>query len=1309
MTHPRIHRTTVYPSQMTELDIFTKINDAIRMLASHHNSTRWTKHLGALLVPELIDGVVCQSTDLYAFARREVLETLALVVNPRKRQGCPDSARVFAKLLASDDYAPGRDVHVPEGTPSSLVAFWRAAESDGDAPAMRQAVEGLVYATALAEDGKPHVKLEDVVKCLKNAKSSFGEISRDVRTNAIEFQSDSGKAKFEHRLEGVIDDYASGYGEAAPGKRVAALEINITDGSQTSGVSKSQVVFWRRGISFRYAFEDSPDEPIFVDLSYATCLRAVSATAETGIVALGVREKPRGFGTSDTFDAEDDRWITFKFGPAQFAQAKAFLMKAAAEYPNAFGGERRHSFIAHAPASPKVSKGVMYDVAAPPKDLARVRIGGRDRTLDMNPISTCQTDLTSPRTMEALPANLPAPSPEPVFLTARTSTPKHLDDAILDSVDTLDDPLSPSPSPSQSPKASKGISYRGSPSPSPRSPSPTPSPTPSPPLRQMATRTRQKAGRTEPAPAEPEAPRRSTRFTKSEHKTTKAPKATAKAHPKAPPKAAPKATRTTRTTRMTKLIVEEHECAAAEAPAPSNAPKTSDGKPMLMKRKLGCPAKKVADDVKPTTETRPPLSVQDELDPPAKKTRGRLRKQPVEQKAEAPLAELAPAPQLVKKKAGRGKAKQMEARAAVATTDDIEDFGLGNMEVRDDMISPRVQDGEPAAEPSFLSPKAADASRRNVFARGKAGKKKTMLRRDRSKSPYVPPVATRVLPSSPAASISPVVSMREKEVTPAVAVAALLRPSPARTPVTAPKKKSMLKAKGCETPQSQVSKGVARSLHRKAPPTNITVVAAADESEDEDDMKVPAAKVTVVKALAAKKKSLLSELKVAPRTFVKKKREPKPHPVVESESESEPTPDSATISDSMEEDAVDDNGEKYVQVEAREAPASHSDSGETENEKNLFKNELKSSPFKMIAEIFCGSDENVGDVGEIEDCHEVGLKSHGRVEDSAKRTTPASRVSSKRNEPFLPSPRVAASPPAQLPQLPQTDPLDETEQRAHRAATAESDAWTSMEVPTLFKLSEKASSGEEKRKWEIILEIVLARKTGGTPSHGSPAPAPSKATKRVFPAADTLIDLLGDPQVTKKRKICISSEVEDDEPSAQSEQDGDEPECDDEMAALEKRLRTMRTTGKERAELEIAALCKTFKEETMRDVYAVEVDAQNANAQVAQLFEKTEAAAKGRLGDVVETVTAARETFVTALSDAKSDLSDVAQVNKQEKELAIADAEAIHEQVVKRADKIKTRATKKATELAKVIKKKRKDAASGNSLKSLLLRLAENL
>ena len=74
-------------------------------------------------------------------------------------------------------------------------------------------------------------------------------------------------------------------------------------------------------------------------------------------------------------------------------------------------------------------------------------------------------------------------------------------------------------------------------------------------------------------------------------------------------------------------------------PAPSNAPKTSDGKPMLMKRKLGCPAKKVADDVKPTTETRPPLSVQDELDPPAKKTRGRLRKQPVEQKAEAPLAE----------------------------------------------------------------------------------------------------------------------------------------------------------------------------------------------------------------------------------------------------------------------------------------------------------------------------------------------------------------------------------------------------------------------------------------------------------------------------------------------------------------------------------------------------------------------------------------------------------------------------------------------------------------------------------------------
>ena len=153
----------------------------------------------------------------------------------------------------------------------------------------------------------------------------------------------------------------------------------------------------------------------------------------------------------------------------------------------------------------------------------------------------------------------------------------------------------------------------------------------------------------------------------------------------------------------------------------------------------------------------------------------------------------------------------------------------------------------------------------------------------------------------------------------------------------------------------------------------------------------------------------------------------------------------------------------------------------------------------------------------------------------------------------------------------------------------------------------------------------------------------------------------------------------------------------------------MRTTRKERAELEIAALTKTFKEETSREMDGLEVEARRVSEQVAQMFDQAETDAKERVGDVVGTLAAAHEVFKDATRDAREGLHSAEAVNNQAREEALVSAEAAREQLKKRAEQIKTRAMKKAEELTRVAAKKRKEAASGNSLKSLLLRLAENL
>ena len=64
-----------------------------------------------------------------------------------------------------------------------------------------------------------------------------------------------------------------------------------------------------------------------------------------------------------------------------------------------------------------------------------------------------------------------------------------------------------------------------------------------------------------------------------------------------------------------------------------------------------------------------------------------------------------------------------------------------------------------------------------------------------------------------------------------------------------------------------------------------------------------------------------------------------------------------------------------------------------------------------------------------------------------------------------------------------------------------------------------------------------------------------------------------------------------DEPFPFGEDEDEDEDEDDEMAALERRLRSMRTTRKERAEMEIAALLKQVREEMQAQVDTFEADA----------------------------------------------------------------------------------------------------------------------
>ena len=648
-------------------------------------------------------------------------------------------------------------------------------------------------------------------------------------------------------------------------------------------------------------------------------------------------------------------------------------------------------------------------------------------------------------------------------------------------------------------------------------------------------------------------------------------------------------------------------------------------------------------------------------------------------------------------------------------------LGKGNEKAENDAfgdgaVSPRVADAARAAEAGFwFSPRAdAQAGRRAVFARDGAAPKQA-ARRGRSKSPLLEGdpagrAAAPAVPNSPRASVSPpAASARVPEpardrpgavpVAAATAISPPAPPAPAAgdapprasppTPRTA-RKKSMLRGRGFETQSRRASPG-------EAPPADVAAPDAAGDDGAGDDEKVPAAEPRVLQsetpkgrttrdAIAKKPKTLPENAsKRAPRAkAAKRKRAPKKKPPVV-----EPAPARTRV-------AADASLSAHASLSAEDV---------LEPPRGF---ESRASP--------CVSDDFEDEGADFEKAFDATAEFVVREFEPAEKRAAATSPSSPPD--FV----ARISPPAIAPE-PAHERADEVEQRARRAAASEADAWTAAEVPTLFKLGEKASSREERRKWEIILDVVLARKTGAGPDPASP-PAPIRAAdpqvaeRRGSPTPNRPEDLPGDtePRPAKRRRADARADGISPEPEPESES-ADAPlaledaadDSDDEMAALEKRLRSMRTTRKERAEMDIAALVKRFREAIQAEVNAFEAEVNRQRDAAAAPFAEAKEKYTARVSRVVDEFSAAYQAFKDAAREAHEALKEAEAARGRDLEAAAAMAAAAKATLVKRAEKLTSRTATRAEETSRLVAKKRKDAATGNSLKSLLLRLAERM
>ena len=93
------------------------------------------------------------------------------------------------------------------------------------------------------------------------------------------------------------------------------------------------VEFGREGISVYHLFPGDAEDSvgILVDFPYAGCLRKVTRVGRE--LRLGVRAKPRGFGTDDAWDPDDDKWVNIKFPRAGGAWYRIFFF-ASKSFPD---------------------------------------------------------------------------------------------------------------------------------------------------------------------------------------------------------------------------------------------------------------------------------------------------------------------------------------------------------------------------------------------------------------------------------------------------------------------------------------------------------------------------------------------------------------------------------------------------------------------------------------------------------------------------------------------------------------------------------------------------------------------------------------------------------------------------------------------------------------------------------------------------------------------------------------------------------------------------------------------------------------
>ena len=432
------------------MEIYLSLCEAVRDISGVQRHLSTLRSL-CVFLPEVLDAALWDRVP--SFLRRELTKVLIAVVDDRGGK-FPYNAKALGDILRGDDYRPSAEgaTHTLrrfEGTevPSSLEAFCHLFDRCGDMTTQVNVAKAFVLVVKHGE-----IDQELIARFLgQNLREHFSALVRGM------FRVD----EFRESLYALVGEYDVSRGSSASVLSVVCESIRI-------GVVESRhypfVEFGREGISVYHLFPgDAKDSVgILVDFPYAGCLRKVTRVGRE--LRLGVRAKPRGFGTDDAWDPDDDKWVIIKFPARGWSVVQNLLLRASKSYPDLLRGVVEDATPAE---SEKQSRGVVVRDAPV---LPRLRVGGASHLpfraerpslpagQEVNVVPTVATDVTSPRdTVEELPANLTAMGPSEVHLDAAREAVspaprKHLH--VEDSPSTVDSPRA------LSPKTSRGKAAR---------------------------------------------------------------------------------------------------------------------------------------------------------------------------------------------------------------------------------------------------------------------------------------------------------------------------------------------------------------------------------------------------------------------------------------------------------------------------------------------------------------------------------------------------------------------------------------------------------------------------------------------------------------------------------------------------------------------------------------------------------------------------------------------------------------------------------------------------------------------------------